>query len=584
MAGYDPKASARALAMNRRASWLYACAFGGLILIFVLANFGRSLFQLQTRRGTLAKSLAAPFRAFRQVFLRKLPKVSSGGHLLLILVYCGLNAAITFYDVGFEGKSPYSLFAKRCGWLAVCNAALAFLLSMKNTPLAYMTGIYTATLTMSHNLKKMREDEMIYGWVAFVAFNIIYASSLQFIRRRFYEAFYLIHVVMFVVSVVFLGLHKPQKFGQAMIGVGIFWCFDRLIRTARLIYYSFNNKATLVPLSGLATKVIFEKPINCQPGSHAFISIPSIRKLQSHPFTISSSDRIEFVIRAQKGFTLDLHKHALKNPYKQIKAYIDGPYGAVPDFKRMNKVVLFAGGSGGAFSFPIAIDIIRNIDRIAVTHMEFVWVIRDERHLTWYEEEIKELTQCPIVNLSIYVSSKTDPIVTSQPVEEATAVENDVRRSLYLDLDGDETEPSTPDEDAIETSSDPIAEALEKELGFGKDHIEALQKELGIGTLGTQEELVRDKRISKRLSQRYSANLEAQIDQRPMSYIETMSGRPDLTALIKGIVKNAEQRDTVAVGACGPTELMRVARNAVADSITLTGPSVTLHCEQFGWG
>lgn len=169
-------------------------------------------------------------------------------------------------------------------------------------------------------------------------------------------------------------------------------------------------------------------------------------------------------------------------------------------------------------------------------------------HLTWYEEEIRELTQCPIVNLSIYVTSKTDPIVTSQPVEEATAVENDVRRSLYLDLDGDDSPPSTPDEDAIETSSDPTAEALEKELGFGRDHIEALQKELGIGTLGTQEELVRDKRISKRLSQRYSANLEAQMDQRPMSYIETMSGRPDLTALIKGIVKNAEQRDTVAVG------------------------------------
>jgi hypothetical protein len=50
------------------------------------------------------------------VFLRKIPKNTSGGHLLLILVYLGINAVITFYDVRFTGSNPYSLFAKRCGW------------------------------------------------------------------------------------------------------------------------------------------------------------------------------------------------------------------------------------------------------------------------------------------------------------------------------------------------------------------------------------------------------------------------------------------------------------------------------------
>jgi predicted ferric reductase len=241
------------------------------------------------------------------------------------------------------------------------------------------TSTYTVTLTQGHNLKKMRDTEQIWGWVAFAAFNIIYASSLQFIRRRFYEAFYMTHVVMFVLSVIGLGLHKPKKFAFSVVAIGAIWCVDRIIRTCRLIYYSFNNTATLIPLPGLATKVVFKKPINCQPGSHAFINIPAIRRFQSHPFTISSADNIEFVIRAQKGFTLDLHKYALKNSGKQLKAFIDGPYGAVPDFRRMNKVVLFAGGTGGAFSFPIAIDIVRNAGRIETTHLEFVWVIRDER-------------------------------------------------------------------------------------------------------------------------------------------------------------------------------------------------------------
>jgi hypothetical protein len=60
--GYDPKASAKALAQNKRAAWIYACAVAGLIGVFVFSHFGKSIFRLHSRRGTLAKILAAPFR------------------------------------------------------------------------------------------------------------------------------------------------------------------------------------------------------------------------------------------------------------------------------------------------------------------------------------------------------------------------------------------------------------------------------------------------------------------------------------------------------------------------------------------
>lgn len=161
-------------------------------------------------------------------------------------------------------------------------------------------------------------------------------------------------------------------------------------------------------------------------------------------------------------------------------------------------------------------------------------------HLTWYEDEIKELNKSPIVNVCIYVTSKTDPIVTSQPVEEAAAVENDVRRSLYIEVDeSDDTEGE------LSSDSNEILDALGKELGMGRQGLGALEKELGIGKQGDS---ARDRRISKRFSNRFSANLEAQMDQKTMSHIETLSGRPDLTSIIRGVVKSAEQRDTVAVG------------------------------------
>ena len=50
------------------------------------------------------------------VFLRKLPKFTSGSHLALVLVYLGLNAVFQFWDMEFAGPSPYSLFSKRAGW------------------------------------------------------------------------------------------------------------------------------------------------------------------------------------------------------------------------------------------------------------------------------------------------------------------------------------------------------------------------------------------------------------------------------------------------------------------------------------
>lgn len=146
--------------------------------------------------------------------------------------------------------------------------------------------------------------------------------------------------------------------------------------------------------------------------------------------------------------------------------------------------------------------------------------------MTWYEDEIKELKKSSITNLSIYVTSKSDTIATSQPPEEAAAVENDVRRSLYIQ----------------ENDSEEVNE-LSSESSNSQDGLDTLQKELGLGKQPTEE---------KRHSKRFSARMEAQMDQRPMFYIETLGGRPDLTSIVGQVVKSAEQRDTVAVGGNSP--------------------------------
>lgn len=65
--GYNPVVSAKQLADNKKTAWIYAATFSGLISIFILAHFTRTLFQLSSSRrrskvGWISRAVVAPFR------------------------------------------------------------------------------------------------------------------------------------------------------------------------------------------------------------------------------------------------------------------------------------------------------------------------------------------------------------------------------------------------------------------------------------------------------------------------------------------------------------------------------------------
>lgn len=60
-------------------------------------------------------------------------------------------------------------------------------------------------------------------------------------------------------------------------------------------------------------------------------------------------------------------------------------------------------------------------------------------------------------------------------------------------------------------------------------------------------------------------------------------GRPNVAALIQEAVKSLDKDKRVLIAACGPDGLMKTVRNTSAGLITKDGPSIELHCEQFGW-
>lgn len=65
--------------------------------------------------------------------------------------------------------------------------------------------------------------------------------------------------------------------------------------------------------------------------------------------------------------------------------------------------------------------------------------------------------------------------------------------------------------------------------------------------------------------------------------IQQENGKPDIKVHLNHMVTTAEKSDRIIVSCCGPADLMQEVRNTVAESISLSGPSITLQNEQFGW-
>ncbi|KAF3921014.1 hypothetical protein ABW20_dc0110571 [Dactylellina cionopaga] len=559
----------------------YGLSLGVLIFLFIFFHVSRTFMHLQGRRGMMGRMAAAPFRVFRKFALSKMPKFTSNGHFTLISVYTGLNVFFAVYRTGFGGKYGTGFISKRCGWLAVSNLALVFLLAMKNNPIAFITGysherlnvlhrwagrfvwvqasihvcLYIYTWTTGGSLAtRLRQEDPTFraGLTAWLFFSILFFCSFAFIRRRAYEYFYIVHIVCALGAVAALGFHEPKTYGVVLYLVGGMWVFDRTVRFVRGAHYSKGMKATIYPLPGDAVKVVLDRTATFQPASHGFINIPSLKLFQSHPFTISSADSLEFIIRAQRGFTRKLYDRAVSNPGESLSCYFDGPYGNVPDYRRTNRVILFAGGSGGSFSFAIATDIVRNLNRCCVESIEFIWVIREKSHTKWFEKELEELKNCPIVNIRLFVTREPSDLINTHPESPTNATAEDLQGSLPVQ----ESTLSGLTIDGKPGSSS----------GNSTDILALPEKALELA-------------INTRVQQITRTDTDGTMGR---SYFEF--GRPDMNLIVKEAIKNASQHDLVSIGACGPTHLMRCARNATAAVITPGGPSISLHCEQFGWG
>ncbi|KAF7540943.1 hypothetical protein G7Z17_g12064 [Cylindrodendrum hubeiense] len=453
--------------------------------------------------------------------------------------------------------------------MAIANTLIVITLALKNTPLAviapwsherlnilhrvagFATVIfviihacsYTAVFGLQGRLSRLTELDEIFGIIAGFSFLCV-AFAGAVVRNWWYELFYYLHIVFWMLGIVMVGLHQPEPSKKILFltctAAGI-WTLDRFIRLIRLAINSANNTVTLTPLPHGGTRLLFAKPpYGAALANHSFLWIPSIRALEAHPFTIVATNPFEFVVAAHDGFTRALHNYAVHNPGASLRASVEGPYGKFPNPRDHDKVILIAGGSGASFTVGVALSMLEQNSGNEKSIM-FIWMIKHQTYLAWFSEHLEILKSDPRVSIHIYVTrpstseilSKNTPS-TSDSFSRSTSTTSDPEKAPVARLIIPLPMPTTDDE----------------KKGFSSP-------------------------IESPVSPLDAAD--------PIDDFSIVYRRPDITTLIKAGIEGVPSNQRVLVMSCGPQTLTTTVRNATADCVQPDGPGVELHCEQFRW-
>jgi NAD(P)H-flavin reductase len=257
---------------------------------------------------------------------------------------------------------------------------------------AYTTIVLSALhgvaylLAHHHGKEHDKASTAVTGTIMFVAMVLLFVVSLNVVRRRFFELFMRVHWVLFLVVFIVGMAH-----GAAIALIGIVpWIIDllfRLVYRTRIYRHgSFfkpkdaenanadsnrnvlnassgmgviaSDQVSVTALPGDITRVSFPRVrketgevFEFEAGQFAFLCIPSISKLQWHPFTISSApheDVVAFYMKAAGDWTRQVYAAASKSDTLDI--LVDGPYGRVSidvdASETYSHFALFAGGIG----------------------------------------------------------------------------------------------------------------------------------------------------------------------------------------------------------------------------------------------
>ncbi|XP_052193497.1 ferric reduction oxidase 2-like isoform X2 [Diospyros lotus] len=214
--------------------------------------------------------------------------------------------------------------------------------------------IYWIVTDQSSQMLKWSKTEVsnVGGELSLIAGLLMWVTSFHGIRRRMFELFFYTHH-LYILFIVFYIFHVGISYACIMLPGFYLFLLDRFLR-----FLQSRQGVRLVSARVLPCEIVelnFSKSpgLSYSPTSSMFMNVPSISKLQWHPFTISSSSNLEpeklsVIIKGEGSWTKKLNHMVSSSSLDHLDVSIEGPYGPVStDFLlRHETLVMVSGGSG----------------------------------------------------------------------------------------------------------------------------------------------------------------------------------------------------------------------------------------------
>ncbi|KAL3517196.1 hypothetical protein ACH5RR_024098 [Cinchona calisaya] len=216
---------------------------------------------------------------------------------------------------------------------------------------------YVSFWAVTHQLSEMTKwaktgISNVAGEIALLAGLAMWATTFPRIRRKMFELFFYTHH-LYIIFMLFFVLHVGISYACLMLPGFYLFMVDRYLRFLQSRQKVRLVSARILPCETLELNFSKTEGLTYTPTSIMFLNVPSISKLQWHPFTISSSSNLEpeklsVIIKGEGSWSKKLHE-MLSLPFSvdHLDVSIEGPYGPTStDFLRHELLVMISGGSG----------------------------------------------------------------------------------------------------------------------------------------------------------------------------------------------------------------------------------------------
>ncbi|XP_009609066.1 ferric reduction oxidase 2-like [Nicotiana tomentosiformis] len=212
---------------------------------------------------------------------------------------------------------------------------------------------WAATHQLSEMLKWGKTDiSNLAGELSLLSGLVLWIATFPRIRRKMFELFFYTHH-LYILFVVFFVFHVGVSYAGIMLPGFYLFIVDRYLRFLQSRSNVRLVSARVLPCETVELNFSKSKGLSFTPTSIMFVNVPSISRMQWHPFTITSSSSLEaeklsVVIKGEGSWSKKLYQ-MLSSPISvdRLNVSVEGPYGPPSThFLRHDLLIMVSGGSG----------------------------------------------------------------------------------------------------------------------------------------------------------------------------------------------------------------------------------------------